>query len=61
MQMVQTAGAIGGIAASLVRVPTEVCNYYNFYAICAMLCSNWVLLHSGGETKNANWPIQEST
>ena len=59
--MVQTAGAIGGIAASLVRVPTEVRNYYNLYPICVLLRSKWVLLHSGGETKNANWPIQEST
>ena len=32
--MVQTAGAIGGITASFVRVPTEVRNYYNLYPIC---------------------------
>jgi hypothetical protein len=31
VQLLQTAGAIGGIAASLVRVPTEVCNFISYY------------------------------
>ena len=32
MQPLQTAGDIGGIAASLVRVPTEVCNFISYYS-----------------------------
>lgn len=44
--MIQTAGAIGGIAASLVRVPTEVCNHYIFTcSIQLVLCCAQILSH----------------
>lgn len=38
--MLQTAGAIGGIAASLIRVPTEVCIFSILYPLMSFCIEN---------------------